>query len=202
MGTSQSIQAPLPIASGIAWHPDGSQALISLRNTPPFTSPELHPGIYRFTAADKQFRIWQTAEWPGAIKWSRDGRQVAFIDLVTGKNTKYWQVKIVDVQNDKPTNEVTLEILWKDIWNDISWSPSGKWLLINGTIASDLPPYQDVRGLYFISVTRPEQKVLWKPGDFADFDWSPDGKEVLVMTSGPLFGISTLQVLSVPEEYR
>jgi len=202
-GTSQSVEAPLPIASGIAWHPDGSQALISLRNTPPFTSTAVHPGIYRFTAADKQFRFWRTAEWPGAIKWSRDGRHVAFIDLVTGENHKHWQVKIVDVQNDKPTNiAVTTGILWNDIWNDISWSPSGEWLLINGTIASDLPSQSDVRGLYFISTTQLDHKVLWKSGDFADFDWSPNGEEVLVTTSGPLFGVSALQVLSVPKEYR
>lgn len=199
-GTMQRAEAPLPIASGVAWNPDGNQALISLRNTPPVTSTQLHPGIYRFTAADKQFRLWQTAEWPGAIKWSRDGRYAAFIDLVAVENGKRWQMKIVDMQNDQQIaiTDVTSGFLW----NNISWSASGKWLLINGTITSGLPPYQGVRGLYFVSANKLNQKVLWKSGDFTDFDWSPNGKEMLVTTSGPLFGINTLQVFSVPEEYR
>ncbi len=209
----QKIEAPLPDAEDITWHPDGDQALISFRDVPPYTPASMHPGLYKFTPEDGQFRLWRDAEWPGQIKWSPDGRYVAYLDLVTAGEKRQWQLNVIDMGIEqtvftKLLSEITSELSWSvdGEWG-LSWSPSGEWLLLNGTaIKNPKSPihYETVSGFFFVPVEEPYRTILWEPPHVVvDFDWSPDGTEIIAVTVPRAWsGINALLMLDAPDEYR
>ena len=205
-GVQQTFDAPLPAVSGIAWSPDGSYALISFQDFESSSPKNVKPAIYKFTPHTGQFMVWREAEWPGAIRWSHDGRYVAYLDLISIGQEKQWELHIVDMHCETCNKTIRLTAFSTD--NRLAWSPSGKWILLHQTRIENLSPsrsnHQTLTGFTFLAVDDPEYQAFWEDTEnYHDLDWSVNGDEIIAITvPQPWVGFNKMHVIHVPEKFR
>lgn len=210
--TWEAFEAPLPIAAGIAWHPDGSYALVSLRGYIPLNSGKTQGGIYKFTPSSKQFELWIEAELPGSIAWSPDGNRVAFLDFVSVGNENPVHLNVVEVATREQVvaEQLSMESearSWSIVGDaGLSWSTSSDQIVANGTMIEyrNQRDYDVHNGFFFIPVEEPEQFSFWglsrKP---IHFDVSPSGEEIVFTAVTQRFIVkNSLLIVRVPEQFR
>ncbi len=181
------------------WSPDRSYALISFRDFKPFSPKSMKPAIYKFTPHDGQFTVWRAAEWPGAIRWSRDGLYVAYLDLISIEQEKQWELHIVDLHCEACNKTIRLTAF--DTQDRLAWSPSGKWILLHETHRED---QNTLTGFTFVATDDPVRQSFWQDSEnYNDLDWSVDGNEIIAITvPQPWVGTNKMHIIHVPEEFR
>lgn len=208
----EGFKAPLPIAADIAWHPNGSYALVSLRDYTPLNPERAGGSIYKFSPSSAQFAPWTEAEWPGSIAWSPDGNYVAFLDFIPVGNENPVHLIVVEAATRE---QVVVERLSAESearsWSvtgdtGLSWSRNGDRLAVKGTMIEyrSQRDYDVHDGIFFVPVEDPEQFDFWelsvKP---IHFDVSPSGEQIIFTAVTQRFIVkNNLHIVQVPERFR
>lgn len=205
----ESFEAPLSIISGIAWHQNGSYALVSLNNFSNQRDEALLPGIYTFTPAIGKFELWLEAEMPKSIAWSPDGNYVAYFDLISIGNESPVHLNIVEVASKEHVAFQRLSgknksLEWWVSSTSLSWSKTGDRLVVRGTLIEYRSPrdYDVHQGLYYFQFDDLTQFTFRElPSNVSWFAHSPSGEEIVITSiTRPFFGTNTIHLLNLPEK--
>jgi dipeptidyl aminopeptidase/acylaminoacyl peptidase len=141
----------------------------------------LNDELYRFDLGGEGRQIFSDFQRASSPSWSPDGQTIVFAGT---ESTPY----------DSPeTNEEMVNLLFypwtiyqmnadgqevRELLTGISrpllkWSPDGKRIAFAAT-------YKDKRGIWLLDVNSGEVQLIWDTA--ATFDWSPDGKSMIVLT--------------------
>lgn len=128
---------------------------------------------------------WQEENrWALDARWSPDGKLLAVRATAGRLPNPYSSLLVVDIEN---------ECMWEVPVSrpfyiyEMAWSPAGRYLLLSGSIGETQKGYPIVEYRLLDLVTGQERKVnLWdaEVGGIY-FDWSPDGKTVIINCATP-----------------
>jgi WD40 repeat protein len=163
----------------VAQHPN-SQA-VALYNDATFVVMDLVTG----KTMELNFGKWQIDNrWALDAQWNPDGKHIA-VRVTAGRlPNPYSSLLILDIEN-----ECSWEIPVSRPFYiyEMAWSPGGRYLLVSGEIGTTQSGYAIIEYRLLDLATGRERKVnLWN-GDTGGvyFDWSPDGKTIIINCSTP-----------------
>lgn len=124
----------------------------------------------------------------GDSSWSPDGKQVAFVSNITGRNN----IWLVSSQSGWPT-QLTVS---NQRQASIAWSPKGRWIAYNSD--SDGNEQWD---LFLVSVTNGQVVNLTNTPDVSEEGavWSPDGEKLAYSVKpkqSPNYEIDVIEILT------
>jgi dipeptidyl aminopeptidase/acylaminoacyl peptidase len=124
----------------------------------------------------------------GGSTWSPDGKQVAFISNISGRNN----VWLVPAEGGWPT-QLTIS---DQRQSSPAWSPDGKWIAYQSDKDGN-----EMWDIFLVSPTSGEVVNLTVSAETAEEHptWSPDGKQVAYMTrakTSPSYEIDVIDVVS------
>lgn len=122
--------------------------------------------------------------WALNARWNPDGRRLA-VKVTAGRlPNPYSSLLILDIEN-----ECSWEISVSRPFYiyEMAWSPGGRYLLMSGEIGTTQAGYPIIEYRLLDLATGQERKVnLWNADTGGVyFDWSPDGKTVIVNCATP-----------------
>ena len=142
---------------------------------------------------------WQNKHlWALDARWAPDGNLLAVRATAGRLPNPYSFLLIMDVEN-----ECTWEVPVSRPFNisRLAWSPDGRYLLLSGEVGTTQTGYPQIEYRLLDLATGQERKVdLWDAETRgSDFDWSPDGKTVIVNCASPERGaLCTIAVEAEP----
>lgn len=128
---------------------------------------------------------WQNEyRWALDARWSPDGSLVAVRATAGRLPNPYSSLLMIDVEH---------ECMWEVpvsrpfYVHDMAWSPGGQYLLLSGEVSTTPKGYPKIEYRLLDLATGQERKVsLWEAevgGIY--FDWSPDGKTIIINCATP-----------------
>ena len=124
----------------------------------------------------------------GDSSWSPDGKQVAFVSNITGRNN----IWLVSSQSGWPT-QLTVS---NQRQANIAWSPKGRWIAYNSDYDGD-----EQWDLFLVSVTNGQVVNLTNTPDVSEEGavWSPDGEKLAYSVKpkqSPNYEIDVIEILT------
>lgn len=147
-----------------SWSPDGGHILFQSKK---FGNWDLY---VMERAGSKTRRLTSDPAADRYGSWSPDGRTIAFLSGRTGTD----QIYLLNVATGKVNP--TANVLAKDNWFRMSWSPDSRQIAFTGRLKSDKFEQSEGNLIYIMDVRTFELRPLTKkPAFFGNIDWSPDG---------------------------
>lgn len=124
----------------------------------------------------------------GDSSWSPDGKQVAFVSNITGRNN----IWLVSSQSGWPT-QLTVS---NQRQANIAWSPKGRWIAYNSDYDGN-----EQWDLFLVSVTNGQVVNLTNTPDVSEEGavWSPDGEKLAYSVKpkqSPNYEIDVIEILT------
>jgi len=131
------------------------------------------------------FGKWQIENrWALDAQWNPDGKHLAVIVTAGKLPNPYSSLLILDIEN-----ECSWEIPVSRPFYiyEMAWSPAGRYLLVSGEIGTNEAGYPIIEYRLLDLATSQERNVnLWDADTGGvDFDWSPDGKTIVINCATP-----------------
>ncbi len=190
-GDDRQLVSPEINGNSIAWTPDGSRVSFRARmegdeNTCLYSIGLDGQDLRKVAAADRSI---------GSYDWSDDGRLIAFIAAEdTPAKASTLPVKPDVYEESVPDRKVWIAraydtgaavrmVAHQGSASDARWSPDGRRLVVAiapTPLVDDSYMYQR---LHVIDATSGEEvAAIDNPGKLGDFDWSPDGRHVALVS--------------------
>jgi len=122
--------------------------------------------------------------WALDAQWNPDGKRLA-VKVTAGRlPNPYSSLLILDIEN-KCSRELSISRPFYIY--EMAWSPGGRYLLVSGEIGTTQAGYPIIEYRLLDLITGQERKVnLWNADTGGVyFDWSPDGKNIIINCATP-----------------